>query len=167
MAGPWVCGGRLRGGDAEVDGGPMVATPVELGELVFVAGEADSQPFDLAEPALALGFRDAGVKVVSDLHQAAALGGVGPEHRAADAGFSEPTSVLFFVAQFASLMTVRAALVVTMSELPHGDGTRGAAGARLVRAAPTRAAGALGSEPEGVSGPERGRPPVGCGPWAG
>ncbi|WP_437080808.1 hypothetical protein [Streptomyces sp. enrichment culture] len=47
----------------------MVATPVELGELVFGAGEADSQPFDLAEPALALGFRDADVKVVADLHQ--------------------------------------------------------------------------------------------------
>ncbi|RPK70163.1 Tn3 transposase DDE domain protein [Streptomyces sp. ADI97-07] len=47
-----------------------------------------SQPigFGNAEPALALGFGDAGEEVVADLGESVALGGVGPEHRAADAG---------------------------------------------------------------------------------
>ena len=54
--------------------------------LSFGAGEADLESFDLAEPAFAFGFGDAGGEVVADLDQAVALGGVGPEHRAADAG---------------------------------------------------------------------------------
>ncbi|MET9830052.1 hypothetical protein ABZ078_12175 [Streptomyces sp. NPDC006385] len=80
------CGGWLRGGDAETDNGPMVATPVDLSQFVLCAGEADMRSFNLAEPAFALGLGDAGDQVVADLDQSVASGGVGPEHRAADAG---------------------------------------------------------------------------------
>ena len=59
---------------------------VDLGELVVGAGEADLESFDLAEPAFAFGFGDAGGEVVADLGEAGPLGRVGPEHRAADAG---------------------------------------------------------------------------------
>jgi hypothetical protein len=72
------------GRDAEVDGG--AGAPVELGELVVGAGEADLEAFDLAEPAFAFGLGDAGDQVVADLGQAGPLGRVWPEHRAADAG---------------------------------------------------------------------------------
>ncbi len=50
------------------------------------AVEADLESFDFAEPALTLCFGDAGGEVVADLDEPLALGGIGPEHRAADAG---------------------------------------------------------------------------------
>jgi len=79
--------GFPRDRDAEIDqaGGP----PVELAEFLLGAGEADLESFDLAGPAFALGFGDPGGEVVADLGEAVALGGVGPEHRAADAGLTE------------------------------------------------------------------------------
>src|SRR6266540_4347331 len=85
LQGPrWVS--RQDGGHAKLnDGGAAAgAAPVELGELVVGAGEADLQAFDLAEPAFALGFGDAVKQVVADLLQARALGRVGPQHRASD-----------------------------------------------------------------------------------
>ena len=60
--------------------------PVDLGQLVLCAREAYLQPFNLAEPALALGLDDAGGEVLADLCQAGSLGWIGPEHRAADTG---------------------------------------------------------------------------------
>jgi hypothetical protein len=53
---------------------------VNLGELVVGAGEADFEPFDLAVPAFAFGFADAGGEVVADLADSGLLGRVGPEH---------------------------------------------------------------------------------------
>ncbi|MGW0657145.1 hypothetical protein [Streptomyces sp. 2-1] len=50
---------------------------VELADLGFGPGEADAEPIDLAEPAFVLGFADPIQEVVADLHQPAALGGVG------------------------------------------------------------------------------------------
>jgi hypothetical protein len=64
-------------GHAELDGLFLAAQGrVDLGELVLGSGEADLEPFDLAEPAFALGFGDAVVQVGADLLQPAALGGV-------------------------------------------------------------------------------------------
>ena len=40
---------------------------VGLGQFVLGAGQADLESFDLAGPAFALGFGDAGVEVVADL----------------------------------------------------------------------------------------------------
>jgi hypothetical protein len=62
----------LDGAGSSPEGG------VDLGELVFGAGEADFESFDLAEPAFAFGFGDAGVKVVTDLLQPGSLRGIGP-----------------------------------------------------------------------------------------
>jgi hypothetical protein len=61
---------------------------VELGKLLLCTGEADLESFHLAEPAVAFGFGDARVKVVADLEEPGTLGRVGPERRAANAGFS-------------------------------------------------------------------------------
>ncbi|MEU2494082.1 hypothetical protein [Streptomyces sp. NPDC007883] len=41
----------------------MLGTPVDLGELILGVGEADLESCDLAEPAFALGFGDAGVRL--------------------------------------------------------------------------------------------------------
>ena len=89
MAG-WVragaAGGVGEGGDAELDG--LVAAGgdlVHLGEFGAGAGEADLQSFGLAEPAVGLGFGDAGDEVVADLDQAVPGGGVGAQQRAAQA----------------------------------------------------------------------------------
>ncbi|WP_171074263.1 hypothetical protein [Nonomuraea basaltis] len=60
-----------------------------MGKLVFGTSEADVESFDLAEPAFPFSFGDPREEVVADLGQAVAMGGIGPEHRAADAGFSE------------------------------------------------------------------------------
>ena len=51
------------------------------GEFLAGADEADLQAVDLAEPAFAAGFRDAGVEVVADLDQSRALDGVGLRQR--------------------------------------------------------------------------------------
>jgi len=71
--------------DAQAGGWPAGA-PVDLGELVLGAREADLGSFDLAGLALAAGFGDPGGQVAADLHEAVTLGGVGPEHGAAAAG---------------------------------------------------------------------------------
>src|SRR5712691_11944327 len=69
--------------------------PVDLGELVVGAGEADLESLDLAEPAFAFGFGDPGGEVDADFGDARPLGRVGPVHAApqaavlVDAGGSE------------------------------------------------------------------------------
>jgi hypothetical protein len=66
-------------GHAELDRLALAAQGrINLGELVLGAGEADPEPLDLAEPALALGLGDAVTQVGADLFQPAALGGVRP-----------------------------------------------------------------------------------------
>src|SRR5439155_14373395 len=70
---------------SDVDGGAVVGASVDLGELVFCAGEADLESLDLTGPAFSLGFGDAGDEVVADLDEALPLGGIGPEHWASDA----------------------------------------------------------------------------------
>ncbi len=67
----------------------MFEDVVDLDEFVVGAGEADLEPFNLAEPAFAFSFDDAGDEVVADLGEPVALGGVGPEHGTADAGLTE------------------------------------------------------------------------------
>lgn len=62
---------------------------VELRQFVFGAGEADSQAFDFAEPALPLSFGDPVDQVVADLGQTVSLGGFGAKERTSDASFSE------------------------------------------------------------------------------
>ena len=64
----------------------MRGAPVDLGELVFGAGEAGFEAFDFTGPAFTVGFGDAGGQVVADLGEPVALGGVGPEYGASDAG---------------------------------------------------------------------------------
>src|SRR6266516_3264443 len=79
------CSGFVDGGGhAEVGG--AVGAVVDLGELVFGAGEADFEAFGFAEPAFAFGFGDAGKEVVADLGDAGPLGGVWPVQGAAQAG---------------------------------------------------------------------------------
>jgi len=58
-------------------GGLSVEDAVDLGELVFGAGEADFESFDFAEPALAFGLGDAGVQVVANFVQPLPLRWVG------------------------------------------------------------------------------------------
>jgi hypothetical protein len=72
------------GGGAELDGGVAAGAAVELGELVAGAGEADLEAFDLAEPAFAFGFADAGKQVVADLLQADSLRWVWSQERTSD-----------------------------------------------------------------------------------
>lgn len=60
-----------------------------MAELGFGPGEADAESFDLAEPTFPVGFGDPVEEIVADLHEPAALGGVGAQEGAADAGFSE------------------------------------------------------------------------------
>src|SRR4051794_35938664 len=72
-------------GHADVQGaGEAVGGGVELVEFVLCSGEADLESFDLAEPALTVGFSDAGVEVVADLFQPRPLGGGGLEQGASD-----------------------------------------------------------------------------------
>src|SRR6266480_423822 len=78
-------GAASEGGHSERDRGGGAGAPVDLGEFVFGAGEADLESFGLAEPAFAVGFGDAGGEVVADLGDAVALGGVGPVHGASQA----------------------------------------------------------------------------------
>lgn len=79
VAGPRVSGSGAGGRDAQGSRG-AVHTAIDLGELVFGAGKADVESFDVAEPAFAFGFGDAGDQVVADLDEPVALGRVGPEH---------------------------------------------------------------------------------------
>lgn len=75
----------VEGGYAEVDG----AGSGDLREFVAYSGEADPQSFCFAGPSLALGFGDPVEQVVADFLEAAALGWVGAQHRAADAPLTE------------------------------------------------------------------------------
>jgi hypothetical protein len=78
-------GGAAEGGHSEADQGRGAGAPVDLGELVLGAGEADLESLGFAEPAFAVGFGDAGGQVVADLGDAVALGGVGPVQGASEA----------------------------------------------------------------------------------
>ena len=74
-----AAGGVGEGGDAELDG--LVAAGddlVHLGELGAGAGKAGFQSFGFTEPALGLGFGDAGGEVVTDLGKAVPGGWVWP-----------------------------------------------------------------------------------------
>jgi hypothetical protein len=90
-------GGGLRGdvavgGHAEADGGvPAGDQHVDLGELGVGGGEADLEPFGLAEPALLFGFGDPGGQVVVDGGQPGPLGGIDAQERAPDAPLTELT----------------------------------------------------------------------------
>jgi hypothetical protein len=68
-----------------------VAAPVDLGEFFLGSGEADVEALDFAEPALAVGFGDAGYQVVADLGDAGPLGGVWPVQGAPQAPLTELT----------------------------------------------------------------------------
>jgi hypothetical protein len=76
------------GGHAEVGGagGGVAGCAVEGGELGAGGVEADLESFDFAEPAVGAGFGDAVGEVPGDVDKAVSGGGVGAEHRAADAG---------------------------------------------------------------------------------
>jgi len=78
-------GGLAEGGHSEPDGAWGAGAPVDLGELVPGAGEADLESFGFAEPAFAVGFGDAGGEVVADLGDAGPLGRVWPVHGASQA----------------------------------------------------------------------------------
>src|SRR5689334_22627130 len=83
-----LSGVQDSGGDrrhADVDGGGGVGAPVNLGEFVAGAGQADLESFGFAVPAFAFGFGDAGDQVVVDLGDAGPLGGRGPVHAAPQA----------------------------------------------------------------------------------
>jgi len=72
-------------GHADVDRDGWVGAPVDLGEFVACAGQADLESFGFAVPAFAFGFGDAGDQVVMNLYDAGPLGGRGPVHAAAQA----------------------------------------------------------------------------------
>src|SRR5260370_3674320 len=85
-----------EGGHPELDGAGLAPERgVDLGELVLGAGEADLEALDLAGPAFALGFGDAGGEVVADLRQPGASGRVRAQQRAADAGLTEMILVTY------------------------------------------------------------------------
>src|SRR5258708_35902943 len=62
--------GSAEGGHSKADRGGGAGAPVDLGELVLGAGEADLESFSFAEPAFAAGFCDAGAEVGSDIGDA-------------------------------------------------------------------------------------------------
>jgi len=62
-----AAGDLAEGRDPEVDHAGPAGPLVEFRELALSAGEADAQAFGFAEPALFLGFGDAGGQVVADL----------------------------------------------------------------------------------------------------
>src|SRR5260370_29677830 len=65
--------GSAEGGHSKADRGGGAGAPVDLGELVLGAGEADLESFGFAEPAFAAGFGDAGDEVAADLGDAGPL----------------------------------------------------------------------------------------------
>lgn len=107
------------GGDAQVHGRRLPADPIELAELLLGAGQADLETFDLAEPALRLGFGDLDDQVVADLGKPCPLGRVRSQERTSDAGFKSSSSgrcLLWKVVQEAPAdamsCSVRAAIVL-------------------------------------------------------
>lgn len=73
---------------------PASGCRVYLTDFGLSAGQADAESFYLAQPALLLCLSNAVNEVVADLHQTAALGGIGAKKGAADAGFSEPVTTV-------------------------------------------------------------------------
>ncbi|MCB8908344.1 MULTISPECIES: hypothetical protein [unclassified Streptomyces] len=67
---------------------------IDLLDLGFGAGQADLEALDLAEPSFVLGLDDSGMEVVADLDESVPLSWIGAEHRAPDAGFSEPVTTV-------------------------------------------------------------------------
>jgi len=82
-------GDLAEGRHAESDRARGAGPPVDLGELVVGAGEADLESFGFAEPAFAVGFGDAGGEVLADLGDAVPLGWVWPVQRASQAALTE------------------------------------------------------------------------------
>ena len=74
------------GGGVQVHDRRLPVSSIELAELLLGANQADLKTFDLAQPALLLCLSNAVDEVVADLDQRAALGGIGAEKGAADAG---------------------------------------------------------------------------------
>jgi integrase len=86
-----AAGDLAEGGDPEADHAGPAGPFVEFGELALGGGEADAQALGFAQPALLLGFGDAGGQVVADLGQAGPLGWVCAQEGASDAPLTEPT----------------------------------------------------------------------------
>jgi hypothetical protein len=61
------------GGQAKANGSAVAGPAVNVGDLVLGASEADTESFDLAEPAFPLGFGDSGDQVVANLGKPCAL----------------------------------------------------------------------------------------------
>lgn len=80
----WNDGSGDRG-NVEIDDAAAGGTLVELGKLLLRSGQAHLDLFYFAEPSFAFSLGNAGEKVVTDLHEPITLGGLGPEHRAANA----------------------------------------------------------------------------------
>ena len=74
----------MEAGHAEVRDAVAVGDPVHSLEFLFGGLEGRFQAGDLAEPAFAPGFGDAGLEVVADLQQPGFLGRVRPKLRASD-----------------------------------------------------------------------------------
>ncbi|WP_280703591.1 hypothetical protein [Kitasatospora sp. GP82] len=66
-------------GHAEIDDTAAGRASVELGGFLLGSGAADPQPLDLAEPAFAPGFGDAGDEAVTDVDQPCPLGRIWSE----------------------------------------------------------------------------------------
>ena len=101
----WISGVGA-GWDAELDGlsGSGAGDLIDLGELVVGAGQADLESFDLAEPAFALGFGDAGGAGWRGSRRGGVSGRVGAQERASQAPLTELTPMFQqFMACFRSL----------------------------------------------------------------
>lgn len=80
------CTGGPRRGQPQWDRPRAGCRRVDLRDLGFGPGEADAEPFDLAEPAFALGLGNSIEQVVADLREPTTLRGVRAQEGAADAG---------------------------------------------------------------------------------
>jgi hypothetical protein len=97
----------VEAGHAEVRDAVAVGDPVHGLEFLFGGLEGRFQAGDLAEPAFAAGFGDAGLEVVADLQQPGLLGWVRPKLRASDAPLTELTPIFQqFMAGFRSLTLI-------------------------------------------------------------
>ena len=83
----------MEAGHAEVRNPVAVGDPVHGLEFLVGGLEGRFQAGDLAEPAFAAGFGDAGLEVVTDLQQPGLLGWVRSELRAPDAPLTELTTM--------------------------------------------------------------------------
>jgi hypothetical protein len=79
-------GDFVERGHAEVDGGGRYG---DLGEFVSYSCETDLEAFGFSVPSFAFRFGDACEEVIADVFESRALGWVGTQHRAADAGLTE------------------------------------------------------------------------------